>query len=157
MAMCYTLHYMIFEEIRPFDWIMLAVEILVLGAILIFEGPKWLHEIAARRKASKLAPFLASGEKLRHTISLNPNQDQNEWRENALKWDRETQEFLKKQSSRALSAFRHVSHVGGADRSVLTPDGQFYPVHGLLGDAFQLLQARLSNLHKIMENPEVYF
>ena len=161
MAMCYTIHQMLFEEIRPFDWIMLVVEVLVLiliaVEIFVFTGPEWWHGIQAKKKASKLFPFLAQGEALRNLISENPNQDHNQQRENILKWDRETQEFLTKLSSRALSTFRHVAHVSETDRGILTPSGQFYPASGLFGDAYQMLQARLDNLQKIIEKPEVYF
>jgi hypothetical protein len=74
-----------------------------------------------------------------------------------LKRDRETQEFLSKQSSRALSVFRHAAHLRDTDRAVLTPDGRLYFTQGLFGDAYQLLQARLNDLQEIMAKPEVYF
>lgn len=162
MAMCSTIDHIFFEEpVRTFDWWMLAIEGVVLALIAVevflFSGPEWMHKRKAAKKAKLLLPVLKSGELLRDLASVNPNQHNNKWREDFLKWDKETQEFIAKLSPRALSAFRHVVYIGGADRAVLTPSGQFYPAHGLFGDAHQLLQGRLSNLQKIMGNPEVYF
>ncbi|MGA3161907.1 MAG: hypothetical protein ABSC77_11880 [Terracidiphilus sp.] len=155
---------MAFEEIRGFDWIMLVVEILVLVAILVFEGPKWWHERESRKKAKLLIPLLELGENLRNSVPFYSNLGHNalyqqltQWRERALKWDLETQEFIAELSPRALSTYKHIVHLRETDRAVLTPDGVLYPVQGPFGDAYQLLQARLDNLQKIIDNADVYF
>ncbi len=155
----------LFGDVRPIDWLILAVDGLVLFVIVLFEGPNWWHEIAATRKASKLLPFLKAGEDLMSSAPYNSDKDHNQrvrdgqlWRENVQKWDRETQDFLTKLSPRALSAFRHVVHVVETDHAALTPSGQFFnPAQGKFGDAYQLLQARLDNIQKIMENAKAYF
>jgi len=161
MAMCYTLNHLILEEIRPFDWIMLAVEVLVLiliaVEIFIFTGPEWWHGIQAKKKAAKLIPFLAQGEALRNLISKSPNQDQNQHRENILKWDKETQDFLAAIAPRALSAYMHIVRLQANDSAVLSANGQLHPVHGLFADAYRVLQSRLENLQKIIETPVLYF
>jgi hypothetical protein len=38
-----------------------------------------------------------------------------------------------------------------------TEFGQLHHLSGFFGDAYQLLQARLSILQKMIDNPEVYF
>jgi hypothetical protein len=61
------------------------------------------------------------------------------------------------QSPRALSAFKHTVHLQETNRAVITDFGQHWHVSGFFGDAYQLLQARLDNLQKMMANPEAYF
>lgn len=148
---------MIVDGARPVDWISLSVEILVLAAILFFEWPEWFHKQKAQKKAAKLLPFLKRGEDLRACVPYAEINEHLPWMDKARNWHLETQDFLTEHSLRALSAFNHVVHVRDADRAVITPFGQLHGLTGLFGDAYQLLQARLDNLQKIMENPEVYF
>ena len=149
--------YRLFEGTRAIDWLLLIVDFLVLLAILWFELPEWLHKRRAGKKARLLAPFLERGEELRSSAHERSTHDFMKWMDNARDWGIETQVFLEKESPRAASAFKHIVHLRETDRAVVTDFGQLVPLTGLHGDAYQLLQARLDNLQKIIDSPEVYF
>ena len=157
MNAIYHVWCMVVNGARPVDWISLTVEILVLAAILWFELPEWRHKRRAEKQAQLLVPFLETGEALRSTAHYSSTHDFMKWMDDARKWGVKTQDFLAKQSPRAASAFRHTAHLRETDRAVITEFGDMQPVTGLFGDAYQLLQARLDNLQRVMENPEAYF
>jgi hypothetical protein len=162
MNMAYRVWRMITEGSRPIDWISLAVEILVLGAILWFELPEWRHKGRVRTIVSSLESFLHKGEELQMTVpDPNTSQGAEQWMIHWIKgvnaWSSETHEFLLKHSARAAWNFMFIVNIGVADREVKRANGVTFHVFGRFGDDYQQFQLKLDNLRRLMEKPESYF
>jgi len=150
----------LFADARPIDWLLLIVDFLVLVAILWFELPEWWHKHKGKKMVSELAPLLEKGKELKTSVPYLPNPQwevTSKWFEDVRAWDSDTQSLLAKHSSQALSAFTHIAHVRETDRAIVTPHGDMYPVVGHCGDVFQVLQAKLDNLQRIVEKADIYF
>ena len=149
----------LFSDARPIDILILVVDFLVLAVILYFEGGEKLHKRKMRRQVLALASFMERGRKLQASTPdpVVASDAIDEWIEQVKLWGSETQDFLSSRSMRASSAFTHIVNVTAVDREVRSSDGRMFHVAGYFGDAYQLLQLKLDNLHKIMVNPEAYF
>lgn len=149
-----------FSDARPIDWLLLIVDFLVLVAILVLELPDWLHKRRAETNARALAPFLDRGRVLQSSVPFqthSPGAEMQQWAEKVELWSSETQGFLAGLSPRASTTFTHIVNAGEADRDVRRPDGSMFHVSGHYGDVYQVLQVKLSNLQRILENPTAYF
>jgi hypothetical protein len=78
-----------------------------------------------------------------------------QWGKDVEAWDAETEVLLASHSRKASTAFTHVINAQVADRTVRRGNSTFQVV-GQFGDVYQILQVKLDNLQKIMENPEAY-
>jgi hypothetical protein len=155
-----------FEGVRPFDWLMLVVEIAVLLLILyeVVVGIR-RHQEEAKRTA-KLALIVASlatkmdeGYNLQITTP-NPQLDTStvsDWIQSVRAWAYETEIILNHHSLRAVRAFTLVVDSSEAERMVYPTSGMPFYVTGNLREAYQRLLAQLNNLRNIIEKPEVYF
>lgn len=150
----------LFVDTRGIDWLILIVDFFILVAILGLELPEWLHKRRAIRNAETLAPFMDRGRQLQASVPNqlpNPGPELLKWMEDVKRWSVETEAFLAPRSGRAVVAFTHVISASSADRKVHKPDGSSFRLTGRYGDQYQVLQVKLDNLQKIMENPESYF
>jgi hypothetical protein len=79
------------------------------------------------------------------------------WMEKFKAWDSETQALLSDKSSKAASIFIHVVTAAKTDRARWDSGGSVHYLYGDIGNIYQLLQIKLDNLHRIIENPDAYF
>lgn len=144
---------------KPVDWLLFWVDILVLGAILWFELPEWKHRRKAAKFARALLPYMERGREIQASIPENPhgeNKDVTAWIEQAKLWHHETHAFISGVSPRAALVFTSVSDLSADNRKIVDQFGGIWHISGFFGDVYQILQARLDNLQKILERPEVY-
>jgi hypothetical protein len=81
--------------------------------------------------------------------------DLQKWGKDVEVWGAETEVLLASHSRKASTAFTHVINAQVADRIVRRGNSSFHAT-GSYGDMYQILQVKLDNLQKIMENPEAY-
>jgi hypothetical protein len=140
-----------FGGVKPFDWLMLIVEILVL-ALIAFEI---FHSIWHRRKIVRLLSrafyFVQMGQKLQVMIGpewngppLGP-----EWIKSVKAWNQETLNFLEACSPQARESFLINNVEAHREQSLkVPPEAQWW---------YRTMLNRLDNLQRIAENPDVYF
>jgi hypothetical protein len=143
----------LFFDVRPFEYLMLVIEVLVLLLIAYEVGSGVWHRIRRTRRSRRVLTRLSDGQALQHaaprrsadpaTISL--------WTSNVRAWIDETNTLLCKYSLEASIAFLH--NRGGADTSF---GSALREVADGAQDPYVTLQERLNNLRSIIENPEVY-
>jgi len=168
-SMSYTLIH-IFEEVKPFDWLMLAVEVLVLG-LIAYEVVVARRERRAKRKReallaerlSWLSGIVEEGEQLRRTTPHGgpsvSDEQRWQWVKSVDLWTQQTTDLLAEKCPKSAIAF-------GLVKPTATPEAIVYPPNHL-GAPFQVvgntrvsylhLVARLGNLTEIMEKVDFYF
>lgn len=172
--MCQTIHQM-FTEVRPFDWLMLVVEVLVLLLILyeVLVGASRHRRESRRRRELQdilehLNRFMDAGKALQVTVpnTANLGLPGNEylhglvekWVSSVKQWRDEIKTFLSVRSRQALSAFVLITDAESIDSTVHPPSDWPFVVRGeLRRDIYQPLVAYLRNLQNIMEKIDVYF
>ena len=156
-----------FEGIRPFDWLMLVIETLVL--LLIF------YEIIAetirrtrehRRQSSinervvELSRFVDRGLRLQSVVPDEAiTTDQRimaKWLAGLEMWTEEANAYLLLHSPRASAAFLLTSNAGDVNYFVVSLGRQF-ALNGRMRESYQRLVVQLENLKRIIERPEAYF
>jgi hypothetical protein len=154
-----------FEGVKPFDWLMLVIELLVLLAILyeIIKGE--LREKRERRrqgildeKGRSLSRLLDKGLRIKATVidpAITNPQLHGTWISSASAWIEETRSYLAT-FPRASAAFLETSNAGSVD-NVASASGRHFVVTGEVGKSYQTLILHLENLHRISERPEAYF
>jgi hypothetical protein len=153
--MCNTIVHM-FEGVRPFDRLMLGIEVLVVLLIAweIFRGESSRRQENKRRlllseRMNAVQVLLARGGEIRRTApssSGDPN-DVIPWVQSLEEWDTSAQAVLGSFSPQAAAAF-----------TAGIPKGMSFP--GLAAGAqnyYGMLLLRLDNLQKLMEKSDVYF
>jgi hypothetical protein len=138
----------LFSEARPIDWLIVAIDFLVLLWIAA-DIVKIPHRWKRRSAVNHIVALLADGESL---LSARPtaqatNDAATAWVESVKSWIVAVHSLLAKDALRALAVFGHWP-VG--PRSEIE-------VHSLAEPWFLELDARLSALRSIMEKPEIYF
>src|SRR5216684_2216069 len=153
LNMCNTIKHM-FEGVRPFDWLMLGIEVIVVILIgfEIFRGERSRHEEEKRlervnERMTVIRSLMAVGQEIRRTApepmahnAVNP------WVEALEKWNQEVYVILESFSRQAAVSF-NAGIPKGANYPGLAPVAQQY---------FGVLLLRLENLQNIMEKPDVY-
>src|ERR1700675_1509953 len=115
LIMCDTIRHM-FEEVRPFDWLMLAIEALVLFLILYEVIADSRRRRADRRrnvfineKVSALSIFMDKGLRIKETVPdpqvLSDTSSIKQWRTDVRVWTEESNAFLATLSPQASAAF----------------------------------------------------
>ena len=138
----------LFSEARPIDWLIVAIDLLVLlwiTADIIKIPHRWKRHSAINH----IAALLTDGERL---LSARPtpqatNDEATAWVESVKGWIVSVHSVLAKDALHALAVF---GHWPVASRSEVE-------VHSLVKPWFLELEARLSALRSIMEKPEIYF
>ena len=157
---------MMFEGVRPFDWVMLVVEILVLlliaweiGREEYFRRNDRNRKAALKKIADGISGFIERGQKL--VIEVPECRDDfspcHAWMGRVAQWSYETIQFLSTHSPAASAAFLLVGDSQSLDNVVRKRDGSSFRVAGNLREWYQELSVRLSNLHGIKEKADVYF
>lgn len=169
--MCYSIHHTVFEEIRPFDWIMLAVEVLVLLFVGYGEWTTFSDRRKAKRREAILAPkrlwlagLIEQGEQLRRdtpreAIEYNDHPSFFPWIQRVDTWGKETVTALERESPKAAIVFNLVKSPVSMEVFVYLPNklGSPFQLSGNLRVAYERLTSQLANLAEILEKLEVYF
>jgi len=157
---------MVSEGVRPFDWVMLAVEVLVV-LLILYEIV--ISEVRSRRESKhhsflsarvlELSKLRSKGQRIQATVldpMINNPQIIKPWIDAARTWSEETDAALRNHSERASSAFLLVTDGGHIDR-VVSAHGRHFMVTGEIGEAYKQLLLQLENLDRIINNPAAYF
>ncbi len=138
-----------FSDVRPFDWLMLIIEVLVLVLIAYEVSVNLWHK---RRIKSRLATILVlknKGQELQVSVPHGTDDTAiSAWNDAVKAWANDANRLLSTFSPQASATFLH--EPGG-------PLLDYYRVPMNARDHYQFLLTRLNNLHSIMEKPDVYF
>ena len=157
------LKHIFWGEYGAFDRI---VEFLVF-VLILYEVIAGIAHRRSERKREKfletivnsLTSFLGKGNDIRCSVP-DPQKDWAKfeaWRKSEEAWSLETEKYLLKFSKRAYHVFALVAEAHQADSFINRPDGYSFPLAGSERECYQALLVKLSNLGKIIENPESYF
>ena len=143
---------------------MFIIELLVLIAILWFEGREVWHQRKLRKRVSSLEPIMLQGQTIQRGVpeqSRVPGDLKNlmvieEWRNSVEAWSQGTSKLLAQYSTRAASAFSLMVKTGVPAQIVYREGGYSFSIHGSLRESYQRLVIQLDNLRSIMEKPEAY-
>lgn len=163
--MAKTLQHM-FEGIKPFDWLMLVIEALVLIVIIFAEITGWMR----RRRESKRKSFLNAkslelskvmdvGRRLILTVpepDFTSPQASKLWIEAAAVWTDKACKSVSLDSPRAAADFMLAAESQNIN-TVLSTHGRNIVLHGDIWETYWRLVTRLENLQRIVERPEAYF
>ncbi|HKI00012.1 MAG TPA: hypothetical protein VJ999_12960 [Candidatus Sulfotelmatobacter sp.] len=156
-----------FEGVRPFDWLMLFIEVAVVGLILyeiiaddIRRRAEARHRLFVDTQTVALAMRLTLGERLQRAI---PNSSfaatkaaEDVWRRDVDSWTETTQLFLAGHCSQAAAEFMRLTDVEHVIAYVGTQPHGYY-VRGESVNDYRNLIVRLENLRRIISRPEAYF
>ncbi len=160
LIMCNTITHM-FGDVRPFDWLMLVIEVLVLLAILWFEGRELWHRRKLRKRVASIVPFMEKGKQIQENVPESQSELDGKpavaWMQSVTSWVAETDEFLLSHSRRASFAFMLIGDTNSFGGLVYLPNGYSFPVCGDVRLHYERLYYQLNNLRSIMEKPDVYF
>jgi hypothetical protein len=156
-----------FSGTKPFDWLMLVVEVLVLLLIAyeVFVGV-YRHRRKRERKqhigeiTAALSGFMDKGKALQGSVPCQEiawELQADLWMANTDRWATETGAFLDGHSSTASAAFRLTPGTGTTALVIQNSEGATFTIDGRHRHAYQRLVSRLENLRGIIEKPEVYF
>jgi hypothetical protein len=159
-----------FEGVKPFDWLMLFIEVAVVGLILyeiIADGFRRRAEATHRRfidqQALELMQSLARGRRwlgaVPNTSYCNkPVADQLDtaWIKDVQAWVRDTNSFLQKHSPKASATFMSIADAGHVS-TVIGNHPHTYIVRGQAETWYVALTVHLENLQRIVTTPEAYF
>lgn len=147
------------NEYGPFDRVLeIGVFLLILYEIV---SPHTLIRRAIRRKRlrkveSSLRGSMTDGEAIRNRVPAWNGSYDAEWIKSADSWSAEVERYLVANSEKATAEFRRI-RLDQAQRQYVDQHGSIGLVSGGMGDAFQRLNARLENLHRIRQDVERYF
>jgi hypothetical protein len=151
--MTITIRSMVLEEVRPFDWVMLVVEVLVLLLILyeVFVGVRDRREQqrrnqVIRERVAMVRHAMQTGQELQRSSPRFGHSDTDRWYQAAKKWTEKTRALLKSYSLQAEASFVDVS-----DMPPVSAYGGF-----AAPQEYGELLVRIGNLRGIMEKPDVY-
>jgi hypothetical protein len=154
------------EGTRAIDWLMLAIEALVL---LLISYEVLAGQIRHRRDQQRrstitervvaLSAFMDKGMRIKSCVpdpQITNWQLVKPWMDSVQKWTDETNAFLAGHSSRASSAFMLTTDAGHMDTVVYSAGRQF-ALFGDVRECYQRFAVQLANLRRIIEQPEAYF
>ena len=141
----------LFSDARPFDWLSLTIELLVLLVIAYEIFPERRHKRKVRRRVKALNILIAEGQALEDTAPPQRISEDDglvtKWVADFVSWDRKTFATLASFSKQASASYVHNSAIAGVG----------FRVHNDVRNHFVTLRSRLENLRSIMEKPDVYF
>jgi hypothetical protein len=140
-----------FCDVRPFDILMLVVEVLVLILIAYDVGSEIWQRNRRHRRLKRVLEFLSEGQALQDGAPTTASSvvEIPEWERRCQDWADGTNDLLKRYSPQASATFL-LSAGGFLDWNVLR-------IHESAHDTYQSLQRHLNNLRLIMERPDLYF
>jgi hypothetical protein len=141
---------MVTDGARPIDWIIVAVDFLVLVAILWLEFPEWLHKRKVQRRKRKLFECWATGQTLQTSVPVRYGpENMASWLLSFRNWNNETHILLRNYSPEAAIAFFH-------ETTRDAPPDSYHDVADQARESYRRLLIRLNNLKTIMENADGY-
>ena len=156
LSMAYTITFLL-EDVRPFDWWMLGIEVAVLLSILLFDGRSIWRERRQDRDAlerknlinkrvAALRDAMSKGQRLLLSVAPSGDPRVDQWSQSASRWTEETKLLLRAYSEHAEAAFML--------RIVESPQK-----YGSIGAVFEYIsvESGVKNLRDIIERPDVYF
>ena len=158
-----------FSEVRPFDWLMLIIEVLVLllilyeviaNAVHAYKGRK--RELALSLIVTSLTEFMEKGRNLQLGTpdpSMSSPDEVSTWIDSVKLWAKDTNDFITRHSLRATVSFALIEGTGvmANPQVVYTESGYSFPIEGPQRESYQRLVVQLNNLRSIIEKPEAYF
>jgi hypothetical protein len=137
----------LFSEARPIDWLIIAIDLLVLlwiAADVVKIPQRWKRRAAINHIAS----LLADGERLlgARPTPQSSNDEATAWVESVKGWIVSVHSVLAENAMRALAVFGHWPVASQSE----------IQVHSLAEPWFLELDARLSALRSISDTPELY-
>jgi hypothetical protein len=155
-----------FENVKPFDWLMLVIEAAVLIVIVyevVIEGVRRRAE--AKRRAFIDAQALAlsvlwdKGRRIQSVVPdpllITDTRIITDWIAEVEAWTQETQSFLAV-SPRASASFLSVTDAGKVNLNIPVP-GRIISLTGPPQAPYQRLVVQLENLRRIIDRPDAYF
>jgi hypothetical protein len=143
----------LFEGARPIDRTVLIVDALVLLIIFVewIQAQRREHRISQRQKLvdTRLVSVrgaISQGQAIQHSAVPNGDAQTDHWYQRTKAWTTQTEKLLEGYSLRASTAFMDVSSA-----NPMRTYQEF-----AVAQEYAHLVARLNNLIRIMENPEVY-
>src|SRR5580658_3292389 len=97
-----------FSDVRPFDWLMLVVELLVLVIIAAEWIRSCLHARRKKKATARILEFLAQGQIIRAAVPRDTHdaeKDVASWIERVNAWINDVQSYLSKDAKNAVLAF----------------------------------------------------
>jgi len=139
----------LFNEARPIDWLIVAVDLLVLLWITAADIVKIPHWRRSRRARKRIVAFVAEGESIEEArpTAVASDDEANAWIERVKSWTVGVHSYLAKHALQAVTVFGHAEPQPQAGSAV----------HPLAAKWLSDLDARLSALRSIMEKPNLYF
>jgi hypothetical protein len=137
-----------FHDVRPIDWIMLVVEVLVLLLIAYEIGHGMWRKFILRRRTKLVLKFLWDGLALKHDACTVTEDAVGTWKESVEAWTQATITGLQNHSIAAGLSFVHTP---------TRPAGSYGGVTRGANDTYGVLVARIDTLREIMEKADVYF
>lgn len=156
-----------FGGTRPIDWLILAVDALVLLVIVYDTLADALRRRRERKKQSMLnervvplSRLMDRGRRIQSivpdpSITSEPRIIQN-WVDSVGQWTEETNGILVANSAAASAAFLLTAHAEQMDTAVYSGGRQFF-LTGAVKQPYQQLVVKLENLRRIIGRPEAYF
>ena len=104
--MCNTLRRLL-SDVRPFEYVMLVLEALVLLLIAYEVGSGIWHRLRRHRRSKRVLKYLLQGQALKSSVPTQaaPLAEVNEWRSQVQEWTDSTNRMLKRYSSEASASF----------------------------------------------------
>jgi len=139
-----------FSEVKPFDWLMLCVEVAVLLLIAGEAIFAWLHRRHKRAATIRTNALLAEGQLLADSVPkiLAGDDCANAWIDQVKDWIKRAQSFLASDAKEAVVVFNQKTL------------GPYYVMMEVSPQALNWshdLDSRLKSLRSIMEKPDIYF
>ena len=135
-------------DIRPFDWVMLIVELLMLILIAVEVLPLIYSRLQANRRRKVLFGLLTRGQQiLNQAPSTFDAAPVHGWGQRVDAWTVEVANVLKTYSENAVASFNHQSQIGMPHHQIATGAWPHY----------DKITSRAENLHNIIEKPEIYY
>jgi hypothetical protein len=165
MFMAKTLQHM-FEGIRPFDWLMLVIEALVLIVIIFAEITGWMRRRRESRRHSflnakslELSKMMDIGQRLVSTVP-NPSfaspQEFMLWVHSVAGWTDKVSKIMSLDSPHAVTDFMLAADSQSID-AMVSAHGRSFALSGEIWESYWRVVTRLENLRRIVERPEAYF
>lgn len=134
--------------IRPFDWVMLIVEVLVLVLIGAEIAPALWHKRKAKERQKALFSLLVEGQEILNQAPSPFDQTSvNAWGVSVNAWSAKVAKVLRGYSEHAVASFNHQSQTGTRYQHI--PEGAW--------PAYEKIAARIENLRNIIEKPDIYY
>ena len=145
---CHTIRLVMFSEVRPFDWIMLAVEVLVLALIAYEVGVPLYKRKKTSERTKILFSLMSEGQAiLRKAPSVGQFTEADRWAKSVDSWTVKVENQLTAYSPQAAVAFAQAVKLDVRIPHV-APGVELH---------YRIITEKLENLRNITEKADVYY